>query len=67
MNQKSTTQAVFILLSEREMCYSCSSAGSCLGSLLGAFSIELQGKVWACCRVKKAEDSENEGAVYFAR
>lgn len=63
MNQKSTAQAVFILLSQREMCCFCSFSGSCLGSLLGAFSIELQEKLWACCRGRKAEDSENEGAI----
>lgn len=45
---------------------SCSLAGSCLGNLLGAFSIELWGMAWACCRGREAEDSAIERTVSFA-
>lgn len=39
---------------------------SSLGSLLGAFSIEPWGKVWACYRGRDPEDSEIERKMSFA-
>lgn len=66
MNLKSTAQSVFILLSERDTRGSCSLSGSCSGSLLGPFSIELQGEVWVCCRGREAEESEIKGTISFA-
>lgn len=66
MNLKSTAQSVLIFMSEKERCGFWSLAESCLGSLLGAFSTELQGKVRACCKAREIEEGEIEGTISFA-
>lgn len=33
---------------------------------LGAFLIELQGKIRACCRAREVEHAETEGTIHFS-